>query len=189
MRATWLTLLGSVAYATARYNVFKGVPWSEWPTYTLNKALALAALFLLARAAFRVYLARTDTNAHALQMASVFASMHVMLSLVVLSPAHFEKWFVHDKLTAVPALSMLLGAIAAVLMMAGRRIRVGRDASGGLNTLAILAAASGLHAMLPGFAGWFAPAEWPGMLPPITLISFVLGLAAAVFALLPRRTG
>jgi len=47
MRTSLLALLGSVAYATARYNIFKGVSWNDWPTYTLNKALGLSALLLL----------------------------------------------------------------------------------------------------------------------------------------------
>ena len=47
MRTSLAALLGSTLYATVRYNVVKGVPWSDWPAYTPNKALALAALVVL----------------------------------------------------------------------------------------------------------------------------------------------
>ena len=31
-------LVLAAAYATVRYNIFKGVPWSDWPSYIADKA-------------------------------------------------------------------------------------------------------------------------------------------------------
>ncbi|KKO17939.1 MAG: hypothetical protein BROFUL_03390 [Candidatus Brocadia fulgida] len=50
---TTLVFLAAAAYATLRYNVFKGVPWSDWSTYVMNKAVALSALAFMALEVFR----------------------------------------------------------------------------------------------------------------------------------------
>jgi hypothetical protein len=188
MKTALLALLGSAIYATARYNVFKGVPWNDWPIYTLNKAFALSALFLLVLCVIHKRSAQGNSNARTMYLASVFGSIHVILSLTLLSPVYYEKLFVQGKLTAAAGCSIVLGAAAAAVMAVGKRILGDQDTGGGLGKLAILAFVIGLHAMLQGFAGWFALSKWPGMLPPITLISFLLGLAAVAIALCPKRT-
>jgi hypothetical protein len=38
MRTTVVALVSAI-YATTRYNIFKGVPWGDWSTYTLNTEL------------------------------------------------------------------------------------------------------------------------------------------------------
>jgi hypothetical protein len=187
MRTSLLALLGSVIYATARYNIFKGVPWNDWSTYTLNKALALSALLLLVVAVTRKSSAKEPSTGRTLYMAGVFASMHVVLSLILLSPAYYESMFVQNKLTAAAGVSMVLGAVAAAAMTAGKRTQGASDPDGGVRNLAILAFVVGLHAALQGFAGWFAPSKWPGMMPPITLMSFSLGLAAVTIVFWPKR--
>ena len=187
MRISLLALLGSAVYATARYNIFKGVSWNDWSTYTLNKALALSALLLLAFSVIRKSSAKGNPNGRTLYMASVFASMHVVLSLTLLSPAYYESMFVQNKLTAAAGVSMALGAVAAAVMAVGKRTHGAQDTDGGVRSLAILAFVVGLHAMFQGVGGWFAPSKWPGMMPPLTLISFLLGLAAVTIAWWPKR--
>lgn len=182
-----LVLLGSVAYATARYNTFKGVAWTDWPTYTLNKAFALSALLLLVFSVVRKCSARGYSNGRYLHVASVLASVHVVLSLTLLSPAYYENSFAQGKLTGAVGWSMALGAVAAAVMAGGKRTDGAQDTDGGVRKLAILTFVVGLHAGLQGFTGWFAPAKWPGMMPPITLISFLLGLAAVTIAFWPER--
>lgn len=188
VRTSLLALLGSALYATVRYNIFKGVPWSDWPAYTLNKALALAALVVLVLSVVRRRSAQGPPDGSTLYMASVFASMHVLLSLSLLTPVYYENLFVQGKLTAAAGLSMALGAVAAAVMAAGKRLHLGGlDTDGRSRSLAILAFVVGLHAALQGFTGWLAPATWPGRMLPITLISFLLGLAAVAAVLRARR--
>lgn len=186
MRTSLLALLGSAVYATARYHIFRGVPWSDWPTYTLNKAFALAAVVLFVFSVVRVRSARGHSMVSNMPMASLFGFTHVALSLTLLSPAYYEKFFVQGRLTGAAGVSMLLGAVAAAAMAVGKGMRADQDA-GGPRNLAMLALVVGLHAMLQGLGGWFAPSEWPGGLPPITLISFLLGLAALAIVFWPRR--
>lgn len=172
MRTTLLTLLGSACYATARYNVIKGVPWEDWPTYTVNKVFAVSAVALLLVAAVR----RRRSAGSAgplLGHAALLTALHVVLSLMLLTPAYFEKYFAAGKLTAAAGVAMTFGALGLVWMMRGTL--TGQRARGGLALLATLTIG---HTAVQGFAGWLDPATWPGGLPPITLLSTLLALAA-----------
>jgi hypothetical protein len=86
MKTSLLTLFGSTVYATARYNVFKGVPWDDWPTYTLNKAFALSSLGLIVFSIIRTRSAKRHSIGRDMFMAGVFGAIHVILSLTLLSP-------------------------------------------------------------------------------------------------------
>jgi hypothetical protein len=183
MNISLFVLLGSALYATARYHLLNDISWEDWPIYTLNKAFALSSLLLLVLSLHRKHTGAPDPNPYNPQIAGLFGAMHVMLSLILLSPAYYEKFYIQGKLTPAAGLSMVLGAAAAFVMFAGPGMRQNQRTDGGVRILAILAFAIGLHAMLQGFAGWFAPSKWPGMMPPITLISFLLGLAAALYTL------
>jgi hypothetical protein len=182
MKASWIALFGSVLYATLRYNLFQGVPWADWPVYTLNKAFALSALILLVFFIIRRAREQGPGKVRTLYGAGVFGAIHVILSLALLSPAYYGKLFSEGKLTATAGWSVGLGAVAAAAMAFGTIIRGDQDMGRGLRNLSILALVIGFHALLQGFAGWFVPSNWPGMMPPITLISFLLGLAAAAIA-------
>ncbi len=111
----------------------------------------------------------------------------MVLSLALLSPAYYPDFFVEGKLTAAVGVSMMLGAGTAAAMYAGSGMHGSQGTRAVVRTLAILALASGVHAMLQGFVTLFAPLTWPGMMPPITLISFLLGVAAAAFCFMPKR--
>lgn len=165
-------------YATVRYNVIKGVAWGEWPSYTLNKSFALTSLALIVLAV--VQIARKDTGAirQIMMAAGGLALAHILLSLALLSPAYYAKFFDGQKLTAIASIAIMLGAASAVMLHLGQR----ESSNWGKvrRSLALTATAFlvSVHAAFPGFSGWFKPSTWPGGLPPITLISFVLGLTA-----------
>jgi hypothetical protein len=58
MKTTVTVLSVTALCATLRYNMFKGVAWSEWPVYGLNTVFALSALLFLTRYAIQVPPAR-----------------------------------------------------------------------------------------------------------------------------------
>jgi hypothetical protein len=170
-------MAASLLYATARYNIFKKVPWADWPIYTVNKALALAALILML-ASLRGMIAGRRIG-RVMMWAGTCAFLHIILSLTLLDPAYYPKFFAGAKLNATAGISLLIGAAAAVAMELGARKSGSWSSRQRVRTLAAIALAGGLHAAIPGTGTWFAPADWPGGLPPITLISFGFGLAAA----------
>jgi hypothetical protein len=38
-----------------------------------------------------------------------------------------------------------------------------------------------LHVLIMGWSGWWSFADWPGSLPPITLISFFFGILPLLY--------
>jgi hypothetical protein len=111
--------------------------------------------------------------------------LHAGLSLAILKPAYYAKYFQVEKLTFQAGWSMMLGVAAAVgLHQICRACRL-NQARSLCPKIGILAFGSGVHAMLLGYAGWFQPSTWPGHMIPITLISFTTGLVALAAATWP----
>lgn len=178
---------GALGYATLRYNVLKGVPWADWSAYTLNKALAFAALGLIALAVFRIA-ARRPTGT-ILTVGGALGLAHSLLSFALLDPGYFPRFYAGGKLTFLAGLSLTLGAAATVAMDLGARKSGGWRPIARQAALAAIALGVGLHAALPAVATWMAPAAWPGWLPPITLLSFATGTVAAIgWAATARRS-
>lgn len=167
----------AVFYATLRYNVFKGVPWTDWPAYTFNKAIAVGSLLLLAAATFRL-VRRRSSIAILMSWAGALALAHSLLSFALFNPGYFPRLFEDGKLTFLAGLSITLGAGVMAVMELGARRSAGWTPALQSKALAFTAFATGLHAALPALNSWIEPRAWPGGLPPLTLISFAIGLAA-----------
>lgn len=181
-------LTGATIYATVRYHVFTDLPWSDWPIYTLNKAFGLSALLLLVLAVARRRLRPGLPIGPTMLASGVLFGIHVLVSLALLSPAYYPKLFAAGKLTALAGIAIVLGAAATAALLAGVKPRPGLTADESARGLASLAFAVGAHGALPGLASWLAPWTWPGLMPPITLLAFVLGVVALGAAWIPRRT-
>lgn len=185
------TLAASTAYATLRYNVFKGVAWSDWPHYTVNKSLALASLVLLAWAVLRLAAGHRRTIRMLMAFASGLAVTHSLVSLALLEPQYYEAFYATGRLTLAAGVSLTLASAAVALLQWGKGTRADEAPRKAIFALAAIAFISGLHAALPSIPNWLAPARWPGGMPPITLISFLTGLlallAAARWALIGRQ--
>jgi hypothetical protein len=174
-------------YATLRYNVFKGVPWSDWPHYIVNKVFAVASLLLFAAAVYRLVNGGREPIRRLMSTASGLAIAHTLISVGMFTPTYYEKFFAAGKLTAAAGASLTLAAIAVALLQWGK----GRPGSAQPERAALLIAAiaflSGVHAALPAVGTWLTPSQWPGRMPPLTLISFSVGLAT-LLAAVPWRT-
>lgn len=175
----WLT--AALLYATLRYNVLKHVPWADWPTYIVNKAFGVSSLILLALSAFRWSVGKPAGKPLMLWSGGL-AGAHVVLSLILLNPEYYPKFFAGTKFNAVASFSMLFGVLAFALQELGARKSQHWSPTAKRIALALLAVLIGVHAALTGIPGWFVPAMWPGGLPPITLVSATIALSAA-FAL------
>jgi hypothetical protein len=171
----------ALVYATVRYNVFKGVAWADWPSYTVNKALAVGALVLIAIAVLR--LVRGGRTAALLAWSGALAWSHSLLSFALLNPSYFPRFFDGVKLGFNGGASLAVGAGIMAMLELGARRAGGWSVGIRIAALAVLAFAAGIHAALPALATWIEPANWPGAMPPLTLISFLAGtLALGVWA-------
>lgn len=184
---TGLTGAG-MAYAIVRYNVFKGVPWEQLPVYVSNKAIAFVGLLLLGLSRIVVHKGRR----RALGLAGAgFVAVHLLLSLMLAGPQYFPSLYTASgQMTGAAALSMLAGALGSVALLwlfhstkvrpvEGQRSRT--SLVPGLGRALLLFTA--VHVALIGVRGWFDLSSWPGSLPPITLLSFVI---AAVLLVMPK---
>jgi hypothetical protein len=169
-------------YATIRYNVFKGVPWGDWPVYILNKVFGLASLSLLLIAALQYGFRKCTFNPKLIHVAGLFGIMHSIISSFMLGPVYYPGLFMNGKLTLSAATSMLLGSIVILAFVLGGKNAGSRSSTIRIRGVAVLAFAAGIHASLLGFQGWVNPREWPGGMPPLTIISFLMGSMALAMA-------
>ncbi|MEM9416293.1 MAG: hypothetical protein AAGA29_12575 [Planctomycetota bacterium] len=192
-----------LAYAVVRYIVFGDVLPAQLPVFITNKALSLAGLTLIVlavgarpiAAALPVASWLRDDRRTLGMVGLAFSAVHTVLSLMLLGPAYFGKFYSPTgQMTAVGEWAMLLGASALALLVWQSRVapptRPGvpnraaahrRMLGTGVLTLAML------HVGVMGWKGWFAPADWPGGLPPITLLSACVALVGIALGLAPRR--
>ncbi len=186
-----------LAYAVVRYNVFKGVEWNHLPLYIVNKSVAFAGIVLTALA----YLVgkcfggapgteSVRAKAKYLGLAGfAMITVHILMAMVLLSPANYEKFFaVSGKLNLSGELTFLFGVLAygCLLFPAITTLPYMYDALGMERWLAAqhmgywtLGLAGG-HTFAMGFKGWLEISTWPGSMPPITLLGFLVAISALV---------
>ncbi len=202
-RITLATLAAAFAYAVVRYVVVGTVPPAQLPVFVLNKAIAVAALALVAMALAigpllrlgigdRRWLARRKSlGVHGF----VLGAVHSVLTIAVLSPRTYAK--LHDAagaLTFEGGLALLAG-VAAFAALVGPamtsatvvRRTMAADAWRRTQRTAVIALGVGLaHVVVLGWRTWLTPERWPGHLPPLTAISVAVAtLSLAVRAAAP----
>jgi cobalamin biosynthesis protein CobD/CbiB len=180
--ATWL-FVAAMIYAVMRYNVFGDVAWANIPVYVTNKAISWTGLALFGLSV--VSREKADRRGYGTLAAGAILS-HVVMSVLVLTPAYFAKFFsVSGRMNGVGEASMLAGVLGLVVLaglfaanLQAREAGPSLRAGWGRAVLWFSAA----HVLIMGLSGWLSPSGWPGYLPPITLWSF----ATAVYFLLAR---
>ncbi|MCY4596969.1 MAG: hypothetical protein OXC19_19485 [Bryobacterales bacterium] len=193
----WLPCL---AYAIVRYNVLGGVAWTHLPLYIVNKSAALAGVVLVALA----YLVgklfggahgseRVRSKAKFLGLAGFsMITVHVLMAMVLLSPAYFEKFYeTSGKFNLSGEMTFLCGVLAygCLLVPAIATLPHMYDALGmgrWLRSQHMGYVALGLacgHTFSMGYKGWIDLASWPGRMPPITLLGFLCALLAVAVKL------
>ena len=186
-----LIVAACTAYALVRYTVFGGVSTEQIPVYVLNKGVSFGGLIILGWSRIPA----DPRRRRGLGMTGLaLMVIHVVLSLSILTPAYFGKFYRPSGLMTWQAEASTLAGVLAFLSLCclfvasqNQNESHGEVAHRSLwplvgRAMLVLAAA---HVALMGYAGWLKPGSWPGFLPPITLLSF---LAAVVAALLRRRT-
>lgn len=124
---TWLvaTIGISLVYAILRYNVFKGVEWIHLPLYIVNKAAALSAVILLSSSYLVGKWIKVWKDDPMMRMVLVkflglagfaMAVLHIIMSVIILNPAYFAKFFGDGKLNLTGELTMLFGALSILFL-------------------------------------------------------------------------
>lgn len=184
------TLVLSVGYATLRYHIAGDVPWNDFPFFTLNKGISLAAFVLLA---FNFALGPARNLGMPISVAWLNARkafgmtgfllvlVHALMSFMLFTPSIFGKFFEADgTLTGVAGVSMLAGVLGFAFLWGYNlsfqtHLREDEAFIAYITSRRCLLWAlslGGLHLLFMGYRGWLDPAGWHGGLPPVSLVAF-----------------
>ena len=189
----WMALLLGVpmTYAIVRYHVVSGVDWSHFPLFITNKGVSLAAVFFIGISyligkALRIYKNDSEKRLILIKFCGLIgfslASIHVLMSLVLISPSYYPKLFSEmGKMNLTGELSLVFGvlsmwclAVTAITSLPFMYEAVGAERwqrGQRMGYLSLMLTAG--HVLVMGFAGWLAPAGWHGGLPPVSLVAFI----------------
>lgn len=171
IRMAWSALFLSLSYAVIRYQIVGPIGWDQLPLFIANKAIAVCSVIFLV---LKLRALRIEDDTASKFWGRLFGqavSVHVILSLVVLDPSYFGKFFGESGLNFTGSATVLCGAIATVILWS----RKGKISAGNNWTLfALLLVVA--HLVFVGCTGWFNPQTWHGYLPPISLISALLAV-------------
>jgi len=194
--AKWFAAVfgGALVYAIIRYHLAGDVAWAHFPLFIFNKATSLAAVFFVASSYLVGKVIHWHDHDKALRLVVIkfcglvgffLAGIHALLSLSLLSPAYYGKYFDPDgrlnlegevaMVVGVVALFMLMGPAITTLPMMPKAIggqRWKRNQRLGYVALFLVV----VHLVALGLEGWLAPAGWNGGLPPISLVAVLAAL-------------
>ena len=202
--AKWFAVVfgGSLAYAIVRYHLAGDVSWSHFPLFIFNKATSLAAVIFVACSYLVGKIFRWHDDNPALRLVVIkfcglvgffLAGIHAFLSLCLLSPAYYAKYFGDGgKLNLQGELALTIGVVALFLLMspAITTLPMMPKAIGGVRWkrsqrvgyLALILVVG--HLVVLGWKGWMTPGKWQAGIPPISLVAVI---AALVPLLVKRR--
>ena len=204
LKFKWLfsSILIFTIYATLRYIIFKGVDPIHFPLYIVNKILSTAGLLLIAfsYALAKIKWLKRDDKEQENQLIKFLglsgfslSAIHVFISLMILSPEYYPKFYIDGMMNFKGELSMLMGvfsiycfSIPAITTIPFMQEAVGIKRWQRRQQIGYLGLFTGfLHVLIMGYAGWLDVGSWPGYLPPITLIATIIAaipLALKIFS-------
>lgn len=181
-----------LGYAVIRYNIIKGVPWTDVPLFISNKAIALGSVVFIALSFIigpmikfwpGIFTKFQPLRKYFGLLGFGFASIHALISLLIFTPQYYPKFFLETgKLNLTGEISMLFGVVGFFIFLGvaisdipsieksmkyEHWLEIQR--TGYLAFFFVL-----LHVAVMGFEGWLTPGTWPGKLLPISLISFII---------------
>lgn len=200
-----ITTFLSVGYAVLRYNIFGGVPWKDLPLFILNKGVSLASLILLTfnfslSPLKNLGISISDKLLSARKSLGVtgfaFAFMHLIMSISILNPVYYLVFFIEEgSLTLRGGLCLLGGVLSFILLwvyyksfkqMVKKDNKINAMITSKTSILYILFFL-GIHLFFLGYTGWTTVELWPGGLPPISLISFLIFLIGFLINVFGRK--
>ncbi len=189
---TSLIFVFSMAYAVLRYNILGQIPWKDLPLFILNKGVSLSSFFLLTASfsigpltnlGLKIPLNLVNSR-HAFGVIGfIMAMIHMIISLVLLNPVMYDKFFLENGSLSFSAGLSMLGGILSIVVLWYYNLSIQSHLKESkmfnqfmtskkfiLMSLFFVA----IHLFFMGYKSWLTPAIWQGGLPPISLISFVV---------------
>lgn len=188
-------------YAIARYVVFRGLPPTQIPFYLMNKAIAVTTVAMLGislglgplnKLLSGKYESIVGAKKYFGLVGFGLAALHTIMSLALLKPSYFGKFFEGDKLNFIGETSLLFGTLAlfffsvlAIVSIPSVSERFDKKAWDNINKIGLLGfGLVMLHVFAMGYTGWLDTSRWPGKMLPISLIAFLMILIVFIVKLL-----
>lgn len=159
-----------------RYNIFGNIPLTDIPAFIFNKSISFTVITILP---FFYYSSKNVQEANCkdyINALKAFTLLHVLLSVSLLSQNYYTKLFLDGKLTLQGNISLFSGALAFVSAFYMKKTD---------NYIFYILVS--VHLFFLGYKGWFEPDKWNGMMPPITLICFLI-LLSLIFVKLRNKS-
>jgi DMSO/TMAO reductase YedYZ heme-binding membrane subunit len=184
-----------LVYAIIRYNIGKDISFALLPTFILNKAVSMTAIFSLSVS----YIISSICKLRKLPpgkcslkkqygITGFFIAMaHLLLSLSQLNPERYPKFFLDTGfVNSSGEFTFLFGLLAFISILVPAYATLPesvKNLSKGkwllmqrVGYIAIFFAL--LHTIAMGYNGWTSPGHWPFYLPPISLFGSLVALSA-----------
>lgn len=188
-------------YTIARYVVFRGLPATQIPFYLMNKTIAITTVAMLGislglgplnKLLHNKYESIVSTKKYFGLVGFGLAAIHTIISLTLLKPAYYGRFFEGDKLNFTGETTLLFGTLAlfffsvlAIVSIPSVSERFDKKAWDNINKIGLLGfGLVMLHVFVMGYTGWLDTAHWPGKMLPISLIAFLMILIVYIIKLL-----
>lgn len=159
-----IILLFTTIYSLLRYNVLGDVPFSDIPTFIINKSVAFTLVIILLVIFYYKLKKKRFNFEFMIKGLNAMAVIHILLSITLLTQEYYPKLFDDHKLTLFGNLSVLFGVVTVAYVYISKHK---------VNNLIVYAFIS-FHLFFLGVKGWFNIDMWNNFLPPITLICFLI---------------
>ena len=167
----------SFVYAVLRYHIAGEVSWDQLPLYVMNKVFALTIVLLLFyNVRFSGVLSIEKKEWYSWAILALISG-HILISLSLLSPEYYAKFFESGKMHFKNELSILFGIATFIAFIASLLSSMKRNMKLAKKSRQVLLFLLAVHLFSMGFPGWVTPFKWYGSMPPISLIAFAVLLA------------
>lgn len=195
-----------LVYAFIRYNIVRNVSFDNFPLFIMNKAVAMSATILigisfllgpLTRFWPNQFISHLYLRKHLGIIGFWFAALHAIMSLVLLNPSNYSKFFLESgKFNLIGESSMLFGILSFLIFTAisitslppiEKHMHPDQwklvQRMGYLAYFFVL-----LHVTIMGYSGWFRADSWQYGMASISLISALFVLFVLLIRILVIRT-
>lgn len=174
-----------LVYTFVRYAYFGTVEVAHWPAFLLNKTISFYAVAVLCWSAWCYQQGKLDQSKKMGRVVWHSVIIHIGLSLTLISPAYYQKFFSENGFTLYGEIIMLLGVLAAYSFW---QIPKFAHSLAHQHRIKLAACLFALGHLIPMGSSWLEPATWHGTMPPISLLSAVCCLLAFVFTSAKQTT-
>ncbi len=177
---------GALLYAIFRYIIFGNVAWDQLPLFITNKALSFSGLILLIISPILKHYGKKENNIFR-SAGFIFICLHSVISVILLNKFYFLKFFNESGTFRFDSgISMIAGIISLISLLFVYFEKTGFGKNNNKLFYFILLILPLIHIFLIGYGSWLSFSSWPGGMPPITMISFLIYAAVLVINLIRK---